>query len=217
MFLTASCGDKMPKEPDPSPTSIANSYRVSHKWISTEALRPESAEGSIVRAALESDEILISTVAREAQYPGFIAASDQYYENSHTPGDPYDNQFAGAVIFTPTERQVLASGLAFTVCMVGRVQAKTDRPQNLFQFVSRIEIATTGTPPPRNQVGSADRPSSNMFGDWRIRDIKLVDNHPATPPLTCQPAFYEQHKNDPASPGWPTSPELPPSSSTEPR
>lgn len=173
--------------------------RVSNRWISAyDDLM--TADGTFIRAYVESDFAIILGGGREGIYPGFADADrgvrgiDEYSELR----DGYNTSFFG--IGRVTE---LADGVTrATVCKF----VSNGGRSGTFLFV---DYRREGTPPPAAQSGPAQRPSTNKFGNWYVVDTSSATGDPQAredcSPLRPANPVDEGEPPLPPFPGWPAT------------
>ena len=221
--VTISCTES--GSPMPAPTSAPFSARAidySNVWRSTPHLDLSSSEGTFARAYIESDERGARAADERAYYPGHkqtvagellakITERGFWLYPSTTP------PAAGAITWWVESFTRHHETFDALVCMSlddTAFQTSGERwlgPRNPGMAYGRsITVSMIGDqPPPRDMAGTADVPSANVFGSWKVlrRDFTgdcphTIDPRPDGPvsrPLPSKPA------NPEPSPGWPAA------------
>ena len=186
-----------------------------------------SAEGTFIRAFVESHELARDGVGMEWGYPGFEAASPPEVASQLSLDSPF-GPFTGTLIYRLLSRHDTDVATQVTLCRYGaytRFEPWNDGPDRL---VSRawnpgpiiLEFNRNGTPPPTEQRGPNRAPTTNKFGQWRATAWDFVPKLPqggdtpqyaecetnsdGLPPLPTQRTNVDTHTEPlPPSPGWP--------------
>lgn len=180
----ATGGNSGPGVANPSTSPSASALGIWFNWASEGSVIDFSgSEATIVRAAYESWYLSAgaATVERaaDAAYPGFDAALTKFMRESVEMVRALD-RVHGTYRQSIVERRPMGGGvIEYDICADYRGIRydgfRTAEPSGM-----TVQIEMRGrVRPPRNATGPAERPSSNMFGSWRINDIGSTPGKPA--------------------------------------
>ncbi|WP_207837774.1 hypothetical protein [Williamsia soli] len=154
-----------------------------------------SAEGTFVRAYIESHELARDGGSIAWGYPGFIAAS--LPDISWLIQRQSSNlKFTGTLFYRTLRREMHGNVVTLTLCRYGYASSTGDwsygtRPQETASTAGPqwgvrsfnphpllVSFATNGPPPPVGQRGSHKAPGSNVFGNWNVTEFNFVPRDP---------------------------------------
>lgn len=241
-LLSTACGSEETAPPvRQSPTSYSEQppgFDITFQWIPSATLDPMSAEGTFVRAYIESHELARDGGGTAWAYPGFIGASlpDISWLVQHQSSDI---DFTGTLFYRALRREMNGDVVTLTLCRYGYGSSTGDwsfgtgpqetgttarPPWGVRSFNPRpliVAFETSGPPPPTGQRGSHRAPGSDVFGDWQVTTFDFVPRDPikgVTPDYArCEtdltgipplPTFEETYQEHPNAP-LPPSPGWP--------
>ncbi|ATD70336.1 hypothetical protein R4227_20890 [Gordonia amicalis] len=221
--------------PEPQATSPAATqdahlppgFDTTFRWSATPVLDPQSAEGTFVRAYVESFELANAGASVEWGYPGFAEASPSNIDQMVTayPSGVSDaRRQVGSAFYTGIRRTDDADWTRIVLCRQGyhsveRDGSGPDRSWAIGYDTSRpveIDIRRTGDRPPAAPRGGQRTPEVNVFGGWYTSryDFSALYPTPTADQKVCaatrqagMPHWLPTQGDDPwlaspAVPGW---------------
>lgn len=170
----------------------------------------ESATGTFVRAAFESDfRVWISGDFAES-FPGYKAAlGDADVLKTYKRGGGLELEYSYSLRLKISRiEQHSATTATARVCTVDRTRlpAPSNEVTESGPRMVFLRFERTGDEPSSNQSGPAEVPSTNVFGGWKIDKIERtwVDGDPTkpNPRQECGPMALPPDSG-PSRPGWP--------------
>lgn len=158
-------------------------FDVTFRWTADDQFDPLSAEGTFVRAYVESFVIANSGQSMSWAFPGFLEASPQGIEKEvlEVSSEVATNQLIGTSVFSALSRKNRGQLTRVVLCEFG-FKSSLDytshgsfwRTYPRYSWATVIEFTRSGKEPPARQRGDARRPSDNVFGDWKVTDFEYL-------------------------------------------
>lgn len=213
------------------PPGLPPGFDVTFRWVADDVFDPLSAEGTFVRAYVESFLIANSGESMAWAFPGFLEASPQGIENEvlEVSSQAATNKLVGTSVFSALNRVDEGQLTRIVLCEFG-FKSSLDytshgsfwRTYPRYSWTTVIEFSRSGKAPPAVQRGDARRPSADVFGDWKVADFEYLavgdEYHPdmagcnAKPRPAGVPPEAElrgieptPRPPEPPSPGWPAN------------
>ncbi|MEC4840564.1 hypothetical protein R2360_13855 [Mycobacteroides chelonae] len=189
MALTlAGCTPSKPQEP----IKKEDLYRVTNRWIPNDSVDLMSPEGTFLRAAAESWNLIFTTwkngvqAIRERGYPGLEGAFNNNYNDFSFGGVAITKLVVGTQYYEVVNFQRVGNQFVADVCHYSsQIGSQTD--DGNFTSGGRIDQSSGAnsfvfgpnpnlTPeqqraPLSHQRGPANRPTDNVFGTWVLTEI----------------------------------------------
>ena len=217
--LTTACGDSTSPVPpiSPSETVVNGPDTTSNFWLPSSAESLLSAEGTFVRAAMESYAGVVYASDGQFAYPGFVANSDIKYVNSIPAAPPDQIRPKMTAAYSIMSVETLGPSIrGAKICSAAQQKDEGMRPSEIEQGVLELRYLTRGPDPIAVQSGPASRPSIDVFGGWRLQSYSRLKSDASPESRQCAAKGLDRYLGRPSSPGWPAS-SATPSLSTEAR
>ncbi|WP_238423037.1 hypothetical protein [Gordonia sp. 'Campus'] len=220
--LAACGGAPAPDGPVREPAADAHTppgFDTTFRWTATASLDPTSAEGTFVRAFVESFELANAGRSADWGYPGFVDAAPSNIGQMVVayPTDVSIHREAGTAFYRGLRRVDGAGSVRIVLCRHGfRSVLQNDRWTVGFDTPRPVEIDVrrVGTEPARAPSGSERLPGADVFGGWYASRYDFAALYPtptpdqnacaATTPVDM-PHWLPTSADDP----WPTMPPVP--------
>lgn len=157
-------------------------FDVTFRWVGNEIFDPLSAEGTFVRAYVESFYLANEGQSTKWAYPGFVSASAAGIEQRvrRVPSESAEGGLAGTSVFVVANREQVGLRTRMTLCEFGYASsdnsggagAWTTYPKSAVP--SLITFTRSGQAPPARQRGAAREAQEDVFGGWRVDEFEFV-------------------------------------------
>ncbi|SDU52570.1 hypothetical protein SAMN04488548_1341841 [Gordonia westfalica] len=171
-----------PEPAGPAPVAAQDAhlppgFDTTFRWSSTPVLDPQSAEGTFVRAYVESFELANAGSSVEWGYPGFADASPSNIDQMVTAypsevteaGVSEARRQVGTAFYTGLRRVDDVDWTRIVLCRQGYRSVERDGSWAIGYDTSRpveIDIRRTGDRPPAAPRGGQRTPEADVFGGW---------------------------------------------------
>ena len=230
----SSCGSS--DSPDVGVTTPAHSavrppgFDVTFRWVGNDEFDPLSAEGTFVRAYVESFYLAREGQSTKWAYPGFVNASAPGIEQRvrAIPSESAEGGLVGTSVFVASRRERLGPQDQIVLCEYGYASsdnsggagAWTTYPKSAVPSV--ITFTRSGQAPPARQRGAAREARLDVFGGWRAdhfefaavgrdnsAELEICRTHPVPEGVLPEDAVRgigpTPRPPEPPSPGWPAN------------
>lgn len=188
LALTSCVGASNNQDREASPGSATRDeglppgFDVTFRWPANDRFDPMSAEGTFIRAYVESFYLAQEGQSLSWAYPGFVDASpsDTEAKVRALPSQSASSKLVGTSTFSVLSRLQRGNRTRVVLCEFGYHSsvdssgAKRWRTHPKSSLASIIEFSRLGQAPPAGQRGIARRPDSDVFGDWKVDDFEFL-------------------------------------------